>query len=1085
MTGTLQVAAPCGATLKGRIGTIRLLNPQSFRPNSAATPGDPGVRKWSGFIRGVTNGLIAVLLLGGSTHTVRGDAPDDITASVLRLFKSKCVKCHGPIKSEGQLNLASAAGVAFGGESGAVVVPGDAAQSMLWQRIADDEMPPTEPLLAEERQLIKSWIERKAPGLPAEVSAADLEHGAFRKLRRPPVSSLSNASSRTPIDGFVTRRLQQAGLTLNSAADRNVLVRRATLLVTGLPPRPEDIELFLNDKRPDAYSRLVQRLLASPHYGERWGQFWLDAAGYADSNGYFSADTDRPLAYRYRDYVIRSFNADKPFDQFVTEQLAGDELAGFVPGQDATPEVIELLEATHFLRNGQDGTDSSDGNPDERRVDRFAALESPMQIVATSLMGLTVQCAKCHDHKFEPISQQQYYEFQAVFYPALPAAHRDRWVKPGDRYVYAALPGKFEQWQAERQQLEQQLAASRKQLRTWADQNHPPGEILFSAAFDDPSVALATHWNIAAHAEERPGGNASVHNRTTQQPGTRLEGGQLEILDRGTDRESWISTRQRFDWTPDVSGAWAQVTFELVRHKVDKEGGPAKQIGYLIAIHNSGDGTQIVGENILIEGKTGEEGAQVQVDKPGDDSQLLGKIGEQEYEPGRIYGVRVTNTGQKTFLLQHLVDRQLDGKGIEVSQEDLPDGSFGFADCSGSNFVVDNVVISRSPADDAGAFAETSVQFETETAKRRKVIEKQAEQLQTHVDGRPGKLAWVSDVSDEPLDVFRLDRGNYNSPTEKVTSAPFTFLSEANAVSQNQPASEDAPTAGRRLTWARWVTESESRAAALMARVQVNRMWQHYFRAGIVATTENLGVSGAPPANPELLDYLAARLIDSGWSMKAVHRDILLSGLFRQSSDFDQRAYDVDPENSLLWRFPLQRLDAETIRDSILAVSGELDLEMGGRYVATQRLKSGEVAVPESAEGAHRRSIYLRRRRTQVPDILSVFDAPRIVFSCTQRNVSTTSLQSLALLNSQFNTLRARQFAERLKQENGQTLEKKLRRAYRLAFARAPTSRELQAGHRFLAAQSALAQTGVDAEVRAWSDYCQMLISTNEFLYVE
>jgi len=1085
MTSTRQFTPPSGAMLRGRFGTITLFKSQRLQPQTAAFPAGPGVRKRYGFIHGVTNGLIVVLLLGGSAPTVRGAAPDDITSSVLRLLKSKCVKCHGPIKSEGQLNLATPAGVAYGGESGAVVVPGDAAESMLWQRIADDEMPPTEPLLPEERQLIKSWIERKAPGLPEEVSAADLEHHAFCKLRRPPIPSLSNASSRTPIDCFLTHRLQQAGLTLNPEADRNVLIRRASLLVTGLPPTPEEIELFLNDESPDAYARMVQRYLASPHYGERWGQFWLDAAGYADSNGYFSADTDRPLAYRYRDYVIRSFNADKPFDRFVTEQLAGDELAGFVPGQDVTPETVELLEATHFLRNGQDGTDSSDGNPDERRIDRYSALESTMQIVATSLMGLTVQCAKCHDHKFEPISQQQYYEFQSVFYPALPAAHRDRWVKPGDRYIYAALPGEFEQWQAAREELEQQLAASRKQMRTWADQNHPVGDILFSTAFDDRSATLSSDWNIAAHENAPPRGRASIHDGATQPPKIRLKDGRLEILERGTEGEFWLSTRQRVDWTPDVSGAWVQATFELVSRIVHKEDEPTQQIGYAIAKHNSDDGAQINGSHILIEGKASGGGAQVHVASPGEGSRSLGKIGKQVYEPGRIYGVRITNKGQDKFLLQHLVDRQLDGKGIEVARENLPDGSFGFADCSGSSFVVDNVVISRSPTDNANAFAEIAAQFEKEAVKRREVVDKQAEQLQTHVDRRPGKLAWVSDVANEPLDVFRLERGNYNSPTEKVTPAPFTFLSEPNADLQSQKSLAGSPTAGRRLTWARWATESGSRAAALMARVQVNRIWLHYFQTGIVATTENLGVSGAAPADPELLDYLAARLTESGWRMKMIHREILMSAVFRQTIDFDQHAYDVDPDNGFLWRYPLQRLDAESIRDSILAVSGELDHAMGGPYVATQRMKSGGVAVPESAEGAHRRSIYLRRRRTQVPDILSVFDAPKIVFSCTQRNVSTTSLQSLALLNSQFSTLRARQFAERLKRASDNTPKSKLQRAYWLAFARPPTPLELQAGQRFLAAQSAISQTGNDAETRVWSDYCQMLISTNEFLYVE
>ncbi len=226
---------------------------------------------------------------------------------------------------------------------------------------------------------------------------------------------------------------------------------------------------------------MVERYLASPHYGERWGKYWLDAAGYADSNGYFNADTDRPLAYRYRDYVVRSFNEDKPFDRFVVEQLAGDELSGFSPGQEATPEIISLLEATHYLRNGQDGSGESDGNAEEVRVDRYFALESTTQIVASSLLGLTMQCAKCHDHKFEPISQRDYYRLQSVFYPAFDI---NNWLKPNERFVYAHLPGELARWEDLDRRTTAEISALKGEFATWTRDHPLPSRTLFPAQWD-------------------------------------------------------------------------------------------------------------------------------------------------------------------------------------------------------------------------------------------------------------------------------------------------------------------------------------------------------------------------------------------------------------------------------------------------------------------------------------------------------------------------------------------------------------------------------------------------------------------------
>src|SRR5262249_10745832 len=248
-------------------------------------------------------------------------------------------------------------------------------------------------------------------------------------------------------------------------ADRTTLLRRVHLDLTGLPPTPTEVDAFLADRSVDAYERMVERCLASPRYGERWGKYWLDAAGYADSNGYFNADSDRPLAWRYRDYVIRSFNADKPYDRFVQEQLAGDELAGYVVGGDVTPAMVEPLTATHFLRNAPDGTGESDGNPDEVRIDRFTVLEGNLQIAMNCLLGVTVQCARCHDHKFEPLTQEEYYRLQAILFPAYCP---ERWVKPNDRTVMATSRAHREAYQRRIGQIDRQIKALRDSVNSVA-----------------------------------------------------------------------------------------------------------------------------------------------------------------------------------------------------------------------------------------------------------------------------------------------------------------------------------------------------------------------------------------------------------------------------------------------------------------------------------------------------------------------------------------------------------------------------------------------------------------------------------------
>ena len=797
--------------------------------------------------------LTGVGLLTTSLAAVGGEpsSPGTLEREAMAVLKSRCVKCHGPIKPKGGLNLSSPRALARGGESGPVVEPGKLEESALWGQIEDGAMPPRpeEPISADHRAVLRRWIEQGAPGLPSAAEVAGTspgaDHWAFAPLHPgEPPRPRDASKARTVVDGFILAALEDRGLTLSPEADRATLARRLTLDLTGLPPTIGEVERFVADDRPDAYARLVDRLLASPHYGERWGKFWLDAAGYAESNGYFNADSDRPLAWKYRDYVVRAFNADRPLDQIVRDQLAGDELSGYKPGVEVTQEVVDQLVATHFLRNAQDGTGESDGNPDEVRADKVAVLDGAVQIIGSSLLGMTFQCAKCHDHKFEPFTQKEYYQLHAILYPAFDV---DKWVKPRDRTVDAA-----------------------------------PADVL------DP-------WRA---------------------------------------RETAIDA-------------------EVVRLR-------------------------------------------------------------REHAP---------------------------------RDEDTP----------------------------------------SQKEARKKALDKAVKAAEAGRRPHPGRIAWVADLPGESPSAPLLIRGDPSHPGDPVGPGVPAFLSDPDDPFDPRPTERGGT--GRRAAFARWLTRPGSRPSALLARILVNRIWQDHFGVGLVATSDNLGYTGAPPSHPALLERLAAELVRSGWSAKSLHRLIVGSAVYRQCSEAGADARNADHDNLLLGRFPLRRLDAEAVRDALLAVSDDLDTRLGGPSTPTQRTPTGEV-TPVVSEGRElRRSLYLQARRTQVASLLEVFDAPSIVAACTRRASATIPLQSLSLLNSDFIVARAGRLAERLDRECGPdaTPEVRIDRAFLICLGRPPTPDERAAALGFVQAQPARYPGAAEGEARrrAWADFAQMLLASNAFLYVE
>jgi len=999
-----------------------------------------------------------------------------LSADVLQLLKNRCGKCHGPAEPEAGLMLMTLAGVAHGSDEGPVVSPGDLDNSPIWQRVVAGEMPPEDPLSDDQRHLLQKWIEAQAPGL--ELGRGD--HWAFRKLKVTDPPAAEESQSPAPIDIYVQAKLSELGITPSPQANRTTLIRRVSFDLTGLPPSPEEIATYLADHADGAYQRMVERYLASPHYGEHWGNHWLDTAGYADSNGYFNADTDRPLAYRYRDYVIRARNADKPFDQFIHEQLAGDELAelaGYQPDGEVTAQIVELFEATHYLRNAQDGTDSSDGNPDEVKNDKYKALEGTLQIIGSSLLGLKLQCARCHQHKFEPIQHNEYYQLQAILYPAL---NIDNWIKPKDRIVFATQPEQLARWEANIAKLDAKATTAKQEYEDWLQQNKEQGIVAFADQFDDPQNSLEVLWSNTPPDSDTPLGNPSVALDAVTAPAANNTNGHLQILESGQSGDRALSTRQSFDWTPNQADDWIQVSFDLVSDKIDNNP-PSARIAYFISLvgfHND----ENRGGNILIDGNPA-GGAAVHLRYPGAADTSAGTVGSQKYQPGRSFGIRVTNSGEKGYHLEHIVDGVVEGESINLQATDLPDGGFGFEYCCGRSFIIDNV---RVETNDPSIDSATREKINAALTAQREQHDTTIKAIDAQRTEHPGKIAWVSETSPDAPQVYRLERGEYNAPQEQVHPAALAVLSEESNPAQFATTnSQLTKTSGSRLAFAHWLTSPDSKAAALLARVTVNRIWQHHFGTGITPTSDNLGYSGATPTHPDLLDWLAQQFIRDGWSMKSLHRHILNSATYRQSSATYLQAQQLDPNNTLLWRYPLRRLAAESIRDAMLAASGELDQRMGGPYIPTSRRSTSEVIVDENTNGAHRRSVYLQHRRTQIESVLKTFDAPSIVFNCSRRDSTTVPLQSLALLNSDFVRRRAHALATRIRREVGTDTHARIDHAFLLVLGRTPTDGETLESNTFLAAQPAAYPDRDDAEQQSWVDFCQMLMASNAFLYLE
>lgn len=863
----------------------------------------------------------------------RAAVPIDFDKEIRPIFQSRCLNCHGAATQKASLDMRSKAAMLRGGETGPAIVPGSAEKSLLWEKISGDEMPPgKEKLNDAEKKLVRAWLDSGAPGgealaaaiatkpamipgaateasLPddvaSEVTDEERRFWAFQKPVRPAIPAVAKAGDvRNPIDAFLLHELTKAGLEYSREADRTALLRRAYFDLTGLPPAPHEVEEFLNDESPQAYERLIDRLLASPRYGERWGRHWLDLAGYADSEGILSADYVRTAAWRYRDYVIRAFNADKPYDRFLKEQLAGDELVDYWTARrtkkELGPEVVEALTATGFLRCASDTS-----RPDFAAIKNapgyyYQTLDDTLKIFASATMGLTVECAKCHSHKYDPIPQTDYYRLQAVFMSGYRPA---QWIP----------------------QVQRKL----------------------DEATDEQDKA------------------AKAHNAT-------------------------------------VDAAIAPLKKEL--DTLQKQ-----QAAKLFA-------------------------------------ERLAKLPEAIRDDVRA--AFDVESAKRSEVQKYLVEKFQ--KELKPDAKTLPK------------------LLADTYPDYAKQVAALDAKVKTEEAKRRTLPEIRA----------------FYDLPGEPKTPL-LRRGDYTTPGREVSPGVLSVLATAKPFAWKPPA-KDAPTSGRRTALAEWLTQPDH---PLTSRVLVNRLWLHHFGQGLVATPDNFGNKGARPSHPELLDWLAVEFTARGWSVKQMHRLIMTSAAYRQSCASNDAAARIDPENKLLWRQRLRRLEAEALRDSILAVSGTLNLEMYGAPVPMQA-RGGGIGVADDASG-RRRSVYLQVRRSQPLSFLQVFDQPVMETNCTARGVSTVASQALELQNGEFMTAQAAAFAARVAKE---AAGREIDYAVRAAFARLPTAKERTVLAAFLERQAErhLPSGGTIGpeqreNARRWAlaDMCHMLLSANEFAYVE
>lgn len=905
-------------------------------------------------------------------------AADPVTAEQVDFFErrvrpvlaAKCFSCHGPKKQELGIRLDSRAAILRGGEAGEIVVAGQPNESALIAaiRYEDVEMPPDEKLSDPEIAALTKWVEMGLPWpqgtAPSAKSAHEVaaNHWAYQPVQQPAVPDVMHTSwPRTDIDRFILAKLEERGLSPSPEADRRMLIRRATFDLLGLPPTPEEAEEFLQDRGEDAYEKVVDRLLQSPHYGERWGRYWLDVARYADNKGYiFFGERNYPWAYTYRDYVIRALNEDLPYDRFVIEQLAADQLD---LGADKRP-----LTAMGFLTLGA----RFSGNVHDIIDDRI-------DVVTRGLMGLTVTCARCHAHKFDPIPAADYYGLYGVFRSS---------VEPIVQPTFSAPPPREEY-----EYFAQELQTRRQELEKFATTKH--AELVASAR------TRVVEYLLAAHAKR--------HQPPTEDFMLLVEAGELN---------------------PTMIQRW-----QTYLTQTRKSGDPVWAIWHACAELPEADFTAAAARAI-------EE-----------------CVSRQECHPLVLAAVKATPPTSTQDLAERYGEllKEIEGKWQAIRKQAVEQG---------------NTPPRAMPDSDEEALRQ--VFYGPQSPPMISLISGWG--FLTLLPDRPAQAeyrkllgavqSWISNGESAPPRAMVLEdaeelytpkvflRGNPNRVGPQVTRQFLRFLSGGETA-------QFANGSGR-LDLARAIVDP---ANPLTARVIVNRVWLHHFGEGLVNTPSDFGVQCAPPSHPALLDYLASTFVQQGWSLKRLHRRIMLSAVYRQTSATRRELEQQDPTNRLLSRMNRRRLDFEATRDALLAVSGSLDRSIGGPPVNLLQPKF----IP-------RRTIYGFVDRMDLPGLFRAFDFPDPAATSPRRDSTTIAPQALFLMNNRFSAEAASRLAGRKDVLAAVEIGTRIDRIYQVAFCRDPSAEERELAEQFL---------GEAPSAAAWQQFAQALLLTNEFVFVD
>ncbi|MFO1096561.1 MAG: DUF1549 domain-containing protein [Planctomycetaceae bacterium] len=991
--------------------------------------------------------VCVVAIFSGTWQLATADAATpDFDREIAPLLASHCLECHSGGEAKGGLDLQRRERAMAGGDSGRVIEPSNVDASVLWQRVAADEMPPKHPLSAAEKELLRRWLEAGAswgtdpidPFRYTTATRAGSDWWSLQPLQAvQPLPTALHDFVKNPIDRFVAARLEHAGLSPSPAADRRTLIRRLSIDLTGLPPSPDEVDAFVSDADPQAYERLVERLLASPHYGECWARHWLDVVRYGETDG-FERNARRQSSWHYRDWLIAALNDDLPYDEFCRRQLCGDTRDG------ARPEDVI---ATGFLVAGVHNTVL--GNDQMRAVARQDELEDLIGNVAQTYLGLTANCARCHDHKFDPIAQVDYYRLQATLSGV---QHGEQTILvPELQAAVQELNARIETFRGERQAL---LAAGWAALLAEKSQASPTTSAPLSpiAAWDFTQGLFDTvgevDFAIVGDAKLGPDG-AHVHDggylksaplgRTlktkTLEAWVRLDrldqqgGGVLTVQSKSGDRfdslvyaerepHKWMAGSESFLRTQPLGGAEENAADAQFVH---------------VAVVYGGDRTLTFYRNGEPYGTAYRPPGAATFDA---DAVLL--VGCR-HEPN-VGNRPLTGTVQRA----RLYDAALTPEQIRTSS--LTGG------------------IIASEADLLAQLSPGERQRADELAAQISPLEEQLQKLQAHA-----RFPAYAVKPQQPGETHLLRRGDLALPGELLTAGAIQSLAPLAAIFTDDAA---WPEARRRQQLADWMTVT---ARPLLARVIVNRLWHYHFGIGLVETPSDFGFNGGRPSHPELLDWLAGELIRHEFRLKDVQRVIVMSATYRQSSQPRAECLAADAETRLLWRKRPLRLEAEPVRDSLLAAAGLLNDQLGGASFSDYRIidaMNGTVYYePDDPVGAEfqRRSIYRFLPRGANQGMLDVFDCPDPAASAPRRNATTTPLQALSLWNGSFALRMAEQVAANASLPRAGRPQDQIRRVYNAVLQRDPTTEEQSQ------AEALVSKYGLRSLSRA-------LINSNEFL---